>query len=286
MGHVGQGYSGGSGSGAGDPAGNPDGQFFYLLDNTTKQMTSVDANIDQIANLHEQALNAASESRYKQIASQRDQFVEETSKLISGIKQSLDVLARTVDDPNIPKSQRVAQASRQQSLARKFSEQLQRYRQMEYRYSQRNRERFERQYRIFRPEATEDEITEALNSDQAGQVFAQAVMQSNRLGEARRVLRDVKERQVDIDKIERTISELAEVFVEVNDMVNRQQDMIDNIESAVEATHGNVDMGNTETKKAIVNRIKARKKLWIILLLSIILIVVIVVIIYFTVIKK
>ncbi|KAJ2219939.1 hypothetical protein GGF40_002878 [Coemansia sp. RSA 1286] len=280
MSHVGQGY--GNGGGAGDPA----GQFFYLLDNATKQMANVDANIDQIASFHEQALNAASESRYRQIATQRDQLVEETNSMVSGIKQSLDVLARTVDDPNIPKPQRVAQASRQQNLARKFSEQLQRYRQMEYRYSQRNRERFERQYRIARPEATDEEITDAINSDQAGQVFAQAVMQSNRLGEARRVLRDVEERQVDIQKIEKTINELAEMFVEVNDMVNRQQDMIDNIESAVEATHGNVDIGNTETKKAIVNRIKARKKLWIILLLSIVLIVVIIIIIYFTVIKK
>ncbi|KAJ1817693.1 Plasma membrane t-SNARE, secretory vesicle fusion [Coemansia sp. RSA 2599] len=287
MGHVGQGYgNSGGGGGAGDPAGYPDGQFFYLLDNATKQMAEVDTNIDQIANFHEQALNAASESRYRQIAGQRDQLVEETNSMVSGIKQSLDVLARTVDDPNIPKTQRVAQASRQQNLARKFSEQLQRYRQMEYRYSQRNRERFERQYRIARPEATDEEITEAINSDQAGQVFAQAVMQSNRLGEARRVLRDVEERQVDIQKIEKTISELAEMFVEVNDMVNRQQDMIDNIESAVEATHGNVEMANTETQKAIVNRIKARKKLWIILLLSIVLIVIIIVIIYFTVIKK
>ncbi|KAJ2785495.1 hypothetical protein GGI15_001889 [Coemansia interrupta] len=280
MGHV------GLGNGSGAQSDYPDGQFFFMLDNATKQMANVDANIEQIASFHEQALNSTSESKYRLIASQRDQLVEETNGMIAGIKQNLDVLERTVDDPNIPKPQRVAQASRQQNLARKFSEQLQRYRQMEYRYSQRNRERFERQYRIARPEATDDEITDAINSDQAGQVFAQAVMHSNRLGNARRVLQDVEERQVDIRKIEKTINELAEMFVEVNDMVNRQQEMIDSIESAVEETHGNVERGNDETKKAIVYRLKARKKIWILILLAIILIVVIVIIIYFTVIKK
>ncbi|KAJ2725729.1 hypothetical protein GGI07_001097 [Coemansia sp. Benny D115] len=270
----------------GDHSNYPGGQFFYILDAATKQMADVDASIERIAGYHEQALTATSEMRYRQIADERDRAVEETNAQVAQIKQSLEMLARSVDDPNVPKSQRVAQASRQQALARKFSDQIQRYRQMEYQYAQRNRARFERQYRIARPDATEDEINDALNSDQAGQVFAQAVMHSNRLGEARRVLRDVEERQVDIRKIEQTISQLAEMFIEINEMVNRQQEFIDNIESAVEDTHVNVDSGNDETKKAIVYRIKARKKMWFLLLLAIIIIVVIIIIIYFTVIKK
>ncbi|KAI7820084.1 t-SNARE, partial [Kickxella alabastrina] len=263
-----------------------DGQFFYMLDTATKQMADVDKNIDRISGFHEQALSATSDTKYRQIAIERDYLVAETNEMIAGIKQSLVVLARTVDDPNIPKSQRVAQATRQQTLARKFSEQLQRYRQMEHQYAQRNRDRLERQYRIARPEATDTEISDAINSDQAGQVFAQSVMHTSRIGEARRVLRDVEERQDDMKKIEATISQLAEMFVEVNEMVNRQQDMIDSVEEAVEETHGNVEMGNVETKKAIVYRIKARKKMWILLLLAIIIIVIIIIIVYFTVIKK
>ncbi|KAJ2440411.1 hypothetical protein IWW46_003993, partial [Coemansia sp. RSA 2440] len=72
----------------------------------------------------------------------------------------------------------------------------------------------------------------------------------------------------------------------ISDMVNRQQETIDSIESAVEDTHGNVESAHKEVKQAIVYRIKARKKIWIALLLLIIIIIIIVVIIYFTVIKK
>ncbi|KAJ2804047.1 hypothetical protein H4S07_004318, partial [Coemansia furcata] len=265
-------------------AGN--GRFFNMLDGVVSQMSQIDEHIGRIANLHEQALTVTSESKYRQISSDRDQLVADTNGIIAGVKQNLEILARTADDPTSSKDQRVLHATRQQTQAKKFSEQLQRYRQMEYQYSQRNRERLERQYRIARPDASDEEVANAIDSDQAGQVFAQSVMHSNRIGDARRVLRDVEERQADIKKIDKTIGELAQMFVEVSEMVNRQQEVIDSIDTAVEETHMDMENGRKEVNTAIVLRIKARKKLWIILFVSIIIIVVIIIIVYFTVIKK
>ncbi|KAI8325584.1 t-SNARE [Martensiomyces pterosporus] len=253
-------------------------------------MSQVDQRILQIGQLHEQALNATSDARHTQVAKDRDRMVAETNQQIASIKRDLQqidqVLQRSARDPSVSKSQQAARASRQQGLAKKFSDQLQRYRQMENDFSRRNRERLERQYRIARPDASEQEIQNAIESDQAGQVFAQSVMQSNRVGEARRVLRDVEERQADIKKIEKTISELAQMFVEVSDMVNRQQEMIDNIDQAVEDAHVQVTAAHGEVKTAIVHRKKSRKRLWCILILVLILIIIIIIIIYFTVIKK
>ncbi|KAJ2802719.1 Plasma membrane t-SNARE, secretory vesicle fusion, partial [Coemansia helicoidea] len=248
----------GYGDGAAGPAAG--GQFFQMLDAVKGQMEAVDENIKQIAYWHEQALEATSESKYHQVIFDRDGLVSETDGLISEVKQGLDALAQAVNDPSTPKSQRAAQATRQQNLAKKFSEQLQRYHQMEYQYSKRNRERLGRQYRIARPDATDEEVANAIDSDQAGQVFAQSVMGSNKQQEMRRVLRDVEERQADIKKIEQTITRLAEMFVEVSEMVNRQQEVLDNIEDAVEETHGHVESAQKEVKQAIVWRIKARKK--------------------------
>ncbi|KAJ1957819.1 hypothetical protein EC988_000636 [Linderina pennispora] len=269
---------------------NTDNEFFGLVDKITEQMSQVDQRIQQISQLHEQALNATSESKHTQAASDRDRLVGDTNSVITEIKRDLQridqVLQSSQNDPSVSKSQHVARASRQQGLAKKFSEQIQRYRQMEHQYSQRNKERLERQYRIARPDATESEIANAIENDQAGQVFAQSVMQTSRVGEARRVLRDVEERQADIRKIEQTINELAQMFSEVSEMVNRQQEMIDNIESAVEDTHVHVETARQEVDKAIVFRKKSRKRLWCILALVVILIIIIVLIIYFTVIKK
>ncbi|KAJ1933766.1 hypothetical protein FBU59_005922, partial [Linderina macrospora] len=262
-------------------SGISDSDFFGMIDNITGQMTEVDQRISDIAQLHEQALNATSEQRHKQVSMDRDRLVADTNAVITDIKRSLQTVDRLLQqsDPSVSKSQKVARASRQQGLAKKFSEQIQGYRQMEHQYSQRNKERLERQYRIARPDATDEEIASAIENDQVGQVFAQTVMQSSRVGEARRVMRDVEERQADIQKIEKTINELAQMFLEVAEMAERQQEMLDTIDNAVEETHGNVDMAKNEVDTAIVRRIKSRRRLRIILALVILLIAIIVVIV-------
>ncbi|KAJ1957820.1 hypothetical protein EC988_000637 [Linderina pennispora] len=258
-----------------------DTDFFGMIDSITGQMAEVDRRISDIAQLHEQALNATSEQRHAQVSRDRDQLVADTNAVITDIKRSLQTVDRVLQqsDPSVSKSQKVARTSRQQGLARKFSEQLQRYRQMEHQYSQRNKERLERQYRIARPDATDAEIADAIESDQAGQVFAQSIMQTSRVGEARRVLRDVEERQADIQKIERTIEELAQMFLEVAEMAERQQEMLDTIDNAVEETHGHVEMAKTEVDTAIDRRIKSRRRLRIILALVTLIIAIIVVIV-------
>ncbi|KAJ1961656.1 hypothetical protein GGI12_003125 [Dipsacomyces acuminosporus] len=287
MSNFGGGYQAGSAPGA---ANNADDEFFGLVDRITDQMSQVDQRIHQIGQLHEQALSATSDTRHTQVANDRDRIVADTNAQINAVKRDLQqidqVLQRSAHDPSVSKSQQAARASRQQGLAKKFSDQLQRYRQMENDFSRRNRERLERQYRIARPDASEQEIQSAIENDQAGQVFAQSVIKSNRAGEARRVLRDVEERQADIRKIEKTINELAQMFVEVSDMVNRQQELLDNIDAAVEDAHVQVKAAHTEVKGAIVHRKKSRKRLWCILILVIVLILVIILIIYLTVIRK
>ncbi|KAJ2020744.1 hypothetical protein GGI14_000641 [Coemansia sp. S680] len=262
-----------------------DDEFFGLIDRITDQMSQVDQQIGEIRSLHERALVATNESRHKEAALERDDKVAATNSMISEIKENLketaDVCKRSKHDPSVTKSQMTARGGRQQALAKKFADQLQRYRLMEYEYSQRNRERLERQYRIARPNATEEEVRDAIVNDQAGKVFSQAVMNSNRLGDARRVLRDVEERQADIKKIEKTISELAQMFIDVSEMVNQQQEIIDSIETAVEETHVNVVQARKEVKGAIVHRKKSRKTMWCIIIFLIIVVIVVGLVLYF-----
>ncbi|KAJ2823461.1 hypothetical protein FBU31_004269 [Coemansia sp. 'formosensis'] len=248
-------------------------------------MSQVDQHISEIRSLHERALVATNEPRHKEAAMERDDKVAATNSMISEIKENLkemaDVCKRSKHDPSVTRNQMTARGGRQQALAKKFADQLQRYRQMEYEYSQRNRERLERQYRIARPNATEEEVRDAIVNEQAGKVFSQTVMNSNRLGDARRVLRDVEERQADIKKIERTINELAQMFIEVSEMVNQQQEIIDSIETAVEDTHVNVVDGRKEVKEAIVYRKKSRKTMWCIIIFLITVVIVVGLVLYF-----
>ncbi|KAJ2628484.1 Syntaxin-3, partial [Coemansia sp. RSA 1290] len=109
------------------------------------------------------------------------------------------------------------------------------------------------------PDATDDEVREAVGNEAARSVFAMDVMSSYRSKVARRMLRDVENRDKDIHEIESTIKLLNNMFVDMQGVVAEQQDILDNIEHAVESTHENMIDASREIKHATWYRIKARK---------------------------
>lgn len=120
-------------------------------------------------------------------------------------------------------------------------EAIQNYQTVEQQYRQRYKQRLERQYKIVKPDATPEEVRAVVEDDNGGQVFSQAVsthlrscpctcrgrltvvvlngllqlMNSSRYGESRAAYKEVQERHKDIQKIERTLAELAQLFNDV-----------------------------------------------------------------------
>ena len=66
-----------------------------------------------------------------------------------------------------------------------------------------------------KPDATPEEVKAVVNDDSGGQIFSQALLNSNRYGEAKSAYREVQERHEDIKKIEKTLTELAQLFNDV-----------------------------------------------------------------------
>ncbi|KAI7820083.1 t-SNARE [Kickxella alabastrina] len=265
---------------------SPDDDFFNMVDSITGQMADLDNIIKDISGLQNGLLSMVGGSTQHMEQTERLQREEkEAKRMVVDIKQclsSLDVvIQRARDDPSVSSSQAVARSSRQQALTKRFADQISRYRQMEYDSSKRQRVQLERQYKIVRPDATEEEVRDAVDNENANQVFSQAVINTNRANKAREVLKDVESRRQQIRNIEQSISQLAEMFVEVNEMVNQQQQKFDNIEAAVEDAHVNIDKGNVETKQAIVHTKSSRKLKWWILFIVIIILVIIAVVLYF-----
>ena|SRR5271156_5074471 len=87
-------------------------------------------------------------------------------------------------------------------------------------------------------------------------------MSSSRHGEARSALREVQSRHEDIKRIERTITELAQLFNEMSIMIEVQETMIDHIEVKAQETEVQMEQGLQETERAVVSARSARKKKW------------------------
>lgn len=160
------------------------------------------------------------------------------------------------------------------------------FQQAESRLRKENAEQMARQYRIANPNAREEEVQAAIE-DGGGQIFSQAIMQSERTGQAQSRLKAVKERHQELVKIERQIEELMHLFQDMDTLVVQQEAAVIQIEQKGEEVVENLDKGNEEIGVAVNTARKTRKKKWICLgiCVAIIVVVVIIVLVYVFVIR-
>ncbi|KAL9131713.1 MAG: hypothetical protein Q9175_006699, partial [Cornicularia normoerica] len=121
----------------------------------------------------------------------------------------------------------------------------------------------ERQYRIVRPDASDQEVQEAIQDTSNNQVFSQALLSQNRRGQSQSALRAVQGRHEAIQKIERQMIELAQLFQDMEAAVVEQEPAIQNTEEKTENTVVNLDQGNQHLGGAVVKARSARRKKWI-----------------------
>jgi len=94
--------------------------------------------------------------------------------------------------------------------------------------------------------------------------------------QARQTLADIEARHSDIMKLENSIRELHDMFMDMAMLVENQGEMIDRIEYNVEHAVDYVQTATQDTKKALKYQSKARrKKIFIIICLSVSLIIIV-----------
>lgn len=76
--------------------------------------------------------------------------------------------------------------------------------------------------------------------------------------QARQTLADIEARHEDIMKLEKSIKELHDMFIDMAMLVENQGDMIDRIEHHVSNSRNYVEKGREETTKALLFQSKAR----------------------------
>lgn len=190
---------------------------------------------------------------------QIDALVLEASSLQSELKSRIKNVQTQAAQLRNP--QKVDQA---ESLRNKFLDLIQKYRLTESNNREQTRVQAERQYRIVKPDATDEEVHAVVEDGSSNQqIFQQALMQLNRRGEARTVLNEVQVRHRELLKLEKTMAELTQLFHDMEELVIEQDQPIQQIEEQINTAQHDIEQGVGHTQKAVVSAKKARKKkLW------------------------
>lgn len=148
-----------------------------------------------------------------------------------------------------------------ETARKRFLELIQEYRLVESRNREQTRAQAERQYRIIKPDATEQEVAQVVEGgDLTQQFFQQELMQSNRRGEARVALNEVQLRHKEFLKLEKTMAELTQLFNDMEELVIEQDQAITAIDDQMKNAQVDIERGAGHTTKAVVSAKLARKK--------------------------
>lgn len=143
-------------------------EFFAEVGELKDVIEHVKANISRIDSLHQRSLTDIDESTSSRTQQQLDSLITETSALNKNLANRIKKLkAKAASDPS--KTPQV------NNLDRSFKDTLRSYQGVEAAFQKRAREQMARQYRIVRPDASDQEVEEACNDGQGQQIFSQAV---------------------------------------------------------------------------------------------------------------
>ncbi|KAF1800945.1 t-SNARE [Mucor lusitanicus] len=236
--------------------------FFEEVESIKDAITMVNENIDAVERLHTAALMSYNEQQWSQLSSQLQNMKKDTTSRNLRIKARLTELenANSRQGQTPDGQMRRTQFS---ALKKRFMDTIQRYQDIERAYQQKYRQRIERQIKIVKPEATQDEIDDILdNADDDAQIFTQSLMQATRRGHAKAVLSEVQNRHDDIKNIEKTIVELHQLFMDMSVLVERQQETVNAVEQNAETAAVQLKEGTNLVNRAILSAKATRTKKW------------------------
>ncbi|KAH3671422.1 hypothetical protein WICMUC_004602 [Wickerhamomyces mucosus] len=206
--------------------------------------------------------------------SQLDSLITQASSLQQQLKSQIKTAQSKAGNDNSKK----AQAERSKD---DFLRLIQNYRIIEANYREQNKIQASTQYKIVKPDATEEEVEDAINDVGGQQIFSQAILNASRRGEAKTALAEVQSRHRELQRLEKTMAELTQLFHDMEELVAEQNVAVQNVNESVEEAQKDLELGLGHTDKAVESARKARRKkcwcIWILILVIVIILVVVIV---------
>ncbi|XP_043311719.1 syntaxin-1A isoform X2 [Cervus canadensis] len=143
------------------------------------------------------------------------------------------------------------------TLSRKFVEVMSEYNATQSDYRERCKGRIQRQLEITGRTTTSEELEDMLESGNPA-IFASGIIMDSSI--SKQALSEIETRHSEIIKLENSIRELHDMFMDMAMLVESQGEMIDRIEYNVEHSVDYVERAVSDTKKAVKYQSKARRK--------------------------
>ncbi|XP_049635694.1 syntaxin-3 [Suncus etruscus] len=231
-------------------------EFFSEIEETRLNIDKISEHVEEAKKLYSVILSApipepkTKDDLEKLTAEIKKRANNVRNKLKSMEGQIEEDVARSSADLRIRKSQHSV-------LSRKFVEVMTKYNEAQVDFRERSKGRIQRQLEITGKKTTDEELEEMLESGNPA-IFTSGIIDSQI---SKQALNEIESRHKDIVRLESSIKELHDMFMDIAMLVENQGEMLDNIELNVMHTVDHVEKARDETKRAVKYKGQARKNL-------------------------
>lgn len=244
-----------------DLDGNNDNQQQQFYQEVQEIMSSIDGlkeNVDEVKKTH--SLILSTPQTEEPVKKRLEQVMADITSEATRIKAKLKRVQKETDligEQDQSSAEHRIRTTQYTMLFSKFKEVIEDYQLAQADHRDRCKARIKRQLEITGHVKTDDEIEDMIESGNPA-IFNSEIMMETQ--QAKQSLAEIQARHSDILKLEKSIMELRDLFVEVATLVETQGEMINRIENHVAHAKNHVDKGAVEVNQAIAYQAKARWK--------------------------
>ncbi|XP_035918756.1 syntaxin-1A isoform X5 [Anopheles stephensi] len=232
--------------------------FFKEVEEIRMMIDKIQANVEEVKKKHSAILSAPqSDEKTKQELEDLMADIKKTANRVRGKLKGIEQNIEQEEQQSKSNADLRIRKTQHSALSRKFVEVMTEYNRTQTDYRERCKGRIQRQLEITGRATTNEELEEMLEQGNSA-VFTQGIIMETQ--QAKQTLADIEARHADIIKLENSIRELHDMFMDMAMLVESQGEMIDRIEYHVEHAMDYVQTATQDTKKALKYQSKARRK--------------------------
>ncbi|KAI2796716.1 Syntaxin-1A, partial [Blomia tropicalis] len=232
-------------------------EFFQEVEQIRENIEKMQTNVEEVKKIHSAILSAPqTDDKVKQQLEDLMADIKRTANRVRGKLKVMEQNIEQLEQTSMMSADFRIRKTQHSMLSQKFVEVMTDYNKTQTDYRERCKARIQRQLEITGRSTTNEELEEMLESGNPA-IFTQGIMTDTQ--QAKQTLADIEARHADIIKLENSIRELHDMFMDMAMLVESQGEMIDRIEFHVSSALEYVEEAVKDTKKAMEYQRKARR---------------------------
>ncbi|XP_011831727.1 PREDICTED: syntaxin-1A isoform X2 [Mandrillus leucophaeus] len=242
-------------------------EFFEQVEEIRGFIDKIAENVEEVKRKHSAIL--ASPNPDEKTKEELEELMSDIKKTANKVRSKLKSIEQSIEQEeglNRSSADLRIRKTQHSTLSRKFVEVMSEYNATQSDYRERCKGRIQRQLEITGRTTTSEELEDMLESGNPA-IFASGIIMDSSI--SKQALSEIETRHSEIIKLENSIRELHDMFMDMAMLVESQ--MIDRIEYNVEHAVDYVERAVSDTKKAVKYQSKARRKKIMIIICCVIL---------------